>query len=149
MHRFVNGDTLGSIVLLAIGIFVTSYTLTHYSLGRLNNMGPGMVPMLLGGILVGLGAALLLLGLLRGGERIYADHRTALFVLSGVILFALSIERAGMVPAIVLLIVTSTLPDRKFTFSGRLVLAAGVSVVTVLIFKLGLGMPYAIVKWPF
>jgi len=63
--------------------------------------------------------------------------------------FALTVERIGVIPAIFLLTGLSVLADNKLGIIGTLLLAAALSAAAVLIFLVGLGIPIHPFVWPF
>jgi len=149
MSRLVTSDRLAGLILIGIGLFAAIYSATSYRLGSLNQLGPGMVPLLLGLILSGGGAALLLMSFFQNDEAPQPDLRAAIFIIMGTVLFALTIERLGMLVAIALMTVTATRADSKLTLSGALVLSAVLGGIAFLIFRAGLGLPFPIVGWNF
>lgn len=111
-------------------------------------MGPGMLPVILGGLLVIIGVLLLVVGITQRPELTKPDGRAFLFVLGGTILFALTVDSFGLVPAVTLLTVTSTFADDKVKLPAALVLSGILSLIAYLIFVLALAMPFRIVAWP-
>lgn len=145
-------DLVGGALMVAIGTFVAVYAASHYSLGSLGRMGPGMFPMIVGWILAGLGVAILVPALFRSGQAMEAiEWRPALAVFVACIVFAITLERFGIVPATAALTLISTFADAKRKMSPLVtaIFVAAVSVVIALIFKVGLDIPVAIARWPF
>ena len=131
------------------GLFVTFYCVTHYKIGTLNYMGPGMFPAGLGAILAAFGVAILVPAWFRQVERPEVEWRAALAILAGVAVFAGTVGVFGIIPATLALVVVSSLADRKLGLVGILVLAAVLIALVQLIFASGLGLPLDTIRWPF
>src|ERR1700682_4709993 len=102
-----NTDVIGGFLTLglAVGVLVESF---QYGRGTLLRMGPGYFPILLGTLLLALGAVLTARGFMRHGEPITLPRlRPIAFVSAAVSLFALTLPTFGLAPAIVLLVVVS------------------------------------------
>ncbi len=114
-----------------------------YSFGTALRMGPGYFPSVLGGVLVLFGLYLLVQGL-RSGDRIEGNWSVrALIVLPlALVLFGLTMEYAGFVPALMVLIVGSSAATKEFRLLESLLLAAGLTAFAVVLFIWGLGLPY-------
>jgi hypothetical protein len=142
-------DLLGGLILMVVGVSVALYATANYPLGTVSRMGPGMFPTALGYLLAGLGAMIALPAWARSGTLPRPEWGPLLYVLVAVLIFALTVERIGLVPAIFLLTGASVLADNKVSFLGTLMLAAFLSVLAVLIFQMGLGIPVYPFVWPF
>jgi len=149
MTRIDYRDIIGGGLLIALGIFSGTYAMSHYETGTLNLMGPGMLPASLGFILAGFGVAILAPALFRIGTLPKPDYRSSIAVLTGILAFALTIEAAGMVPAIFLMTVAAALADRKVGAFGTLALAAILSALAILVFRVALGISLYAFVWPF
>ena len=138
--------------LMFMGIAAFGLWISHdYPIGTALRMGTGYVPRLLCWILLGLGAVVLLQGLLEvpptrrtSGESL--AWRPVLFVTLALVLFALTLERLGIVLAILLLVGIGGAASRDLrpleTLAAALVLLA--LSWSIFIFGLGLTMPV----WP-
>jgi hypothetical protein len=114
-----------------------------YTFGSAVRMGPGYFPTLLGGLLVLFGIYLLVKGL-RSQEQIEGNWSLrALIVLPlSMVLFGVLMDRAGFIPALVVLIFGSALAGTEFRFVEVALLTVGLTVFSVLVFIWGLGLPY-------
>lgn len=119
-----------------------------YPLGTMLRMGPGYFPTLLGGLLVLFGMHLLVKGL-RGGERIEAGWSLrALIVLPlSLGLFGFLMDRAGLVPALGVLVLGSAAAGREFRSFEVILLAAFLIAFCVAVFVWALGLPYPVLVW--
>lgn len=143
-RRLVLPGTIGGALTLAIGLWVMLEA-GGYPIGTARRMGPGYMPLLLGGLMAAMGAALALLTLWRGeppvAEDERADPRALLAVLTGLAAFALVLPRAGLVPAVAALVMISAQGSGQMRLPGTLLLALGLAVLSWAIFRLGLGLP--------
>lgn len=149
MQTYNYRDILGGGLLVFVGLFVGIHATTEYDLGTWRHLGPGMFPAWLGFILAGLGGLILVLGFLRTGERIEPDYRQFAAVILGLIAFAFTVGLFGMVPAVVVLTIGAVLADNKLGAVGTAVLAAALSIIAILVFRVGLAIPLELFKWPF
>jgi len=134
-------DILGGALLCVLGIFCAIYAYNSYEIGSLSRMGPGFFPTSLGVLLAIIGILITLPALVRAGTPgVPVEWRTGLLVVASIVAFAVTLRTAGLVVATVLTVVISSLSDRETTWRLRLILAVTVTIVTVLIFKTGLGM---------
>lgn len=148
-HRVDYRDIIAGALLIVLGLFAGFYATANYNLGTLRHMGPGMFPSWLGFMLAGLGFFVLVPALFRAGTLPKPDIRQFIAVLAGTLIFALTINVLGMVPAIFLLTIASVLADDKLGVVGTLVLCVVLSVLAVLIFRVGLEIPLYPFIWPF
>ncbi|WP_247473828.1 tripartite tricarboxylate transporter TctB family protein [Bradyrhizobium sp. 30] len=124
-------------VLLGAGIGVNSAT---YSLGTFAHVGPGMFPLMLGLMMVLVGALIFVTGLatpLEEGERVLPaamEWRGWACILAGPLMFVLFGLYFGMAAATFMCVFVSALGDRTATLKGSAVLAAVVAVVGCLLF---------------
>ena len=66
-------------------------------------------------------------------------------MLGSVVLFGVLVRGAGLVPSLILLVLTSAWASDKFKIKTALLLAVLTSVFSALVFVKGLGLPFAIV----
>jgi hypothetical protein len=108
-----------------------------------------MFPVAVGYHLAGLGLLIALPAWIRRGTLPLPELRPMLLVIAAAIVFALTIERVGMVPSIFLVTGLAVLADNKMGVLGTLVLASFLSLGAWLIFSVGLGIPLQPFIWPF
>lgn len=142
-------DIFGGATLVALGLFISIYASANYAIGTPGRMGPGMLPVALGIVLAGLGVAVLVPALFRTGAVERPDYRSLAAVLGGMLAFALAIDTLGVVPAIFLLIIGAVLADNSIGIVGSIVLATALSILSILIFHVGLGLSLRMFAWPF
>lgn len=122
----------GAAVLLARG----------YPFGTTFNMGPGYFPTVLGALLAVVGLAVALRGVLRTGTAVGAfAWREIVLVLAATVLFGLLLRGAGLIAAVLALVVTGASASRFFRWGTAVALGAGMAAFCVLVFVKALGMP--------
>ena len=115
------------------------------SIGSATKMGPGYFPTVLGGILTVLGGILLVKGLLVRGPGTGAFALgPLLLILSAVALFAVTVERAGILVAVALVVVVGALPSGQFRWHEVLILLVVMGALAVGLFTYGLGLPFKV-----
>jgi fumarate reductase subunit C len=119
----------------------------NYSLGSSARMGPGYFPVALGAILAVFGIVSVGRSLLRPGEAISAfAWRPLVLVLGSVTLFALLLDRVGVLIALPCLIVVSALASRHSRINAASVSAlVGLVAFCIIVFVKGLGVPMPLV----
>lgn len=136
------------IAIALIGLLVSR----HYPVGTALRMGTGYVPRLLLWILLLLGGVIAMQGL---RERDSGDHedsdgfvvlRPIVFVTAALVAFGLSIERLGLIVAIVLLMGLGSLASRELRFGEVLLTTAALMALALGIFIFGLGLTIPV--WP-
>lgn len=132
-------DLIGGALLLALGVFFVVYA-RRYNFGTLAQMGPGFFPTVLGILLGILGALIALPAWGRRGAMPSVQWKTLLWVLGGVVLFAFTLRPLGLIVASLLTVIASSLADRETSWRLRIIIAISVMLITVGIFKFGLGM---------
>ena len=148
-------DFWSGVMLVAIGAGAI-WLARDYALGTSLRMGPGYFPRALGVLLVLFG--LFFAGrALRGGalHRLRDDDAIApgwspraLIVLPlAFALFGLLIDRAGFIPALAALIVASAAAGPQFKLTEVALLTLVMTLLCVVVFIVGLGLPYRLFAW--
>lgn len=150
LQRLVRKNVLSGlmfIVIAALGLWLGR----NYPTGTLRRMGSGFMPQLLCWLLMGLGAIVLVQGLLHrdqpepasaDGQLAQAreNHWSVGVVAASLVAFALTIESLGLVAAIVVLVVVASLAYRGLTWRETLATAVVLVALSWIVFVLGLGM---------
>jgi len=117
------------------------------ALGTTVRMGPGYVPRMLALIMMGLGVVICLVALVTNAEPAEKPKwKPITLVTIGIICFALLFERAGLLPALVVLILIASLAGEEFNLKEVLANMVVLAVVCTLVFKVGLGMNITILR---
>ena len=115
--------------------------------GTAVNMGPGYVPRLLALALISLGALISVRAIFLGSDHMEKPRWRPLGMITlGVVAFALLIERAGLIPAGVVLIVLASLGGHEFRPLEVAILCVVVLALCAVVFKFGLDMPFSLVR---
>tara|TARA_R100000365_G_scaffold3322_1_gene10749 strand:+ start:1179 stop:1511 length:333 start_codon:yes stop_codon:yes gene_type:complete len=73
--------------------------------------------------------------------------RPLVFVLISIVCFALAIPRFGLAPAIAILVLISSLGDRRFNIINAVIVSVVMSLMSYLIFVVGLNLPFIMFRW--
>lgn len=142
-------DMVCGALMVAFGLSVAFYASSHYSMGTLQRMGPGMFPTGLGYILVGFGVILFVQALFRPGVVPEIRIWSPIFVIAGTAAFALVIRPFGLIPAILAVTIISSLAELRFRPVSLALLCLALSVIAWLVFRVGLGLSIPLYRWPF
>lgn len=149
--RIIRRELLGGCLIIALGIAVIlgGYS---YQVGTLSRMGPGLFPIILGFLLVILGALMLITVKALPPDDEADDAGPSQWrgwgcILAGLFAFILFGKYGGLAPATFALVFISALGDREHTVRSALILAAGVTVVGALIFSWGLQLQFPLFRW--
>jgi hypothetical protein len=131
----------------AAGVFIAR----DYGMGTASRMGPGYFPVVLSGLLLVFGAIALIRSFIRPGEPIGAfAWKATLFICGATALFGILLRPAGLIVALVALILVSAAGSAKFKFEWRAALALIVLIAfCALVFVKGLGVPMPLVGYWF
>jgi hypothetical protein len=134
-------NLLSGAIFIAIGAWFAGNAFVNLPVGTAQQMGPGFFPLALSGILIVLGLAI-------GAQAIGADSpitasvpwRGLILILAAPILFGLVINGLGLGPTVFLTSIVAAYASRRMTLFRALGIAGGLTVLCVLIFKVGLGV---------
>ncbi len=140
MNRFLSKDFLSGLMFIGFGL-IALYFGQKLAIGTPVRMGPGYVPRMLSLILIGLGILVCIVAIVSGSEPVERlKWKPITLVTIGIICFGLLFERAGLIPALVVLIMISSLAGEEFKFMEVIGNIVVLSVLCTLVFKVGLGM---------
>jgi len=140
-------DIAGGVLLIALGVATFAYSWGRYDPGTLFRVGPGAFPLALAVLITVLGAAVVVGAMVVEVRGVQVRLRPIVFVSLALAAFALMIERFGMVPSVVAVVVLSSLAESRPRPLEVLVLAAVLALVSVLVFRHGLGMTIPVFRW--
>ena len=146
LDRFLTKDFLSGAMFIAFGLLAL-YFGQNLAIGTTVRMGPGYVPRMLALIMMSLGGLICVVALVAGSEAVEKPKwKPITLVTIGIVCFALLFERAGMLPALVVLVAISSLGGEEFKLTeviGNIVVLA---IICTVVFKIGLGMNISIVQ---
>jgi hypothetical protein len=134
-------DLLAGLIFVAFGLAFAATSLT-YDLGTPLRMGPGYFPLVLGGILVVLGLLIVGKGLVAGageeGRLGGVPWRALVLIVLAVLFFGMTVRGLGVVPATAVTALLTALASYRTGIVAAVAIAAGLTVLSVLIFVLAL-----------
>ncbi len=141
-RRFNKTDASAGMLFIAFGLLF-GYQSIGMELGTALRMGPGYFPMILSGILILLGCAVILTAL----DKVTDDTGTyawrgMVFILSAPILFGLTVQGLGFVASVAMATLIASRASLKIGWRYSLALTLGVTVFSTLVFSFGLGLPF-------
>jgi hypothetical protein len=146
-HLLLRKDVLAGAMFMGVAV-LGLWVSREYPIGTALRMGTGYVPRLLCWVLLALGC-IVLIGGLRGAPAAAPASfawRPLLLDAGSLVLFGLSIERLGLVVAILLLVITGALASRTLRPLETILAALALIALCWGIFILGLGLTIRV--WP-
>jgi Tripartite tricarboxylate transporter TctB family len=134
-------DILSGLIFVGFGIAFGAASL-GYNLGTALRMGPGFFPLVLAVVLAAFGIAIAIKGLRSSSaEAIGAvPWRGILLLTAALLFFGATIRGLGLAPTLFVTVFLTALASRRNGPLTALALAAGMTLLCVLIFSYGLGV---------
>lgn len=132
-------DLLSGLMFIALGAAAISYG-AAYEIGTSAQMGPGYFPRLLGTLLVLLGAGVSLQAIMFDGPSLAGWQLKPLLMIVAVVVFAVIVETVGLLLAVPVLVVLSSLASREFRPLEILVSSLALAGFAGTVFAYGLGV---------
>jgi hypothetical protein len=128
-------DILAGGIFIAIGAAFALGSLA-YDIGTPLRMGPGYVPLVLGGLLAALGAGVIVKGFIAGeGADIGGtDWRALILVTAAVLFFGITVRGLGVIGALFGASLLAALGRSQTPWREALVIAVGITALSVVIF---------------
>ena len=146
MNRLLTKDFLSGLMFVAFGL-AALYFGQHLAIGTTVRMGPGYVPRMLSLILLALGAVVCIVALVSGSEPVERPKwKPITLVTIGIVCFALLFERAGLIPALIVLVMISSLAGEEFKLTEVIGNIVVLSILCTIVFKVGLGMNISVLQ---
>ena len=146
MNRFLSKDFLAGVMFITFGL-IALYFGRNLAVGTTVRMGPGYVPQMLSYIMLVLGLVIAVLAMINGGEPAEAPKwRPITMVTIGIVVFALLFETTGMFPALVALVLIASLGGDEFKLWEVAVNIVVLTILCVIVFKVGLQMNIAVLN---
>ena len=118
----------------------------EYGMGTAVKMGPAYFPIILGGLLIGIGAISVTRSFIVPGAPIGSfAFKGLMLVVFSVVLFGFVVRGAGLAVALPALVIISALASSRFRWRPTLIMAAGLTIFCVFVFLKGLGIPLPVV----
>jgi hypothetical protein len=142
-------DILAGLLLLVMGVVAAVYSLS-YQMGSLRQAGPGLFPLILAALLIFLSLFVLVPALLRAGPAVPEFHLAQFSaVIGAIVLFGVTIQTFGMVPAVFLLVMAASAADERISPVQKAALAGTLTAIAAAVFYYGLGLQFELIAWPF
>lgn len=139
---FDRTNALCGALFVAAGLFFLLQSL-GLELGTAFRMGPGYFPMLLAGVLILLGAIILVQATRVEGEPMGPiAWRGVLLILPAPIIFGLTVRGLGFMPSIFVTAFVASFASSRMTVPMALVLSVVLAIFSVAVFSYGLGLPF-------
>lgn len=142
MRRFASRDMATGLLIFAFGLATAIYAQAHYKLGSFRSPGPGLFPTLVASVLTIVGVALIAQAILRPSEEEQPsfEARPFLFVVLAIAAFAVLQPYFGFAPSVLALAFIGAFADDRLKIPQKLLLAAALSGVAILLFRVVLGV---------
>lgn len=139
-------DILAGAIFIALGLAFALGALA-YDIGTPLRMGPGYVPLVLGGLLAALGAGIIVKGFIAGeGEEIGGfEWRAVILIAAALLFFGLTVRGLGVIGALFGTSLLASLARSKTGWREALVIAIGLTALSVAIFIYGLQLSLPLV----
>jgi hypothetical protein len=135
-------DAAAGALFIALGLIFGLNAYLNLDLGTNVRMGPGYFPLLLSGVLVVLGAAILFHAFAVEDEAWGAiAWRGMFFILLGPVAFGLTLAGLGLVPSLAIIAFVTSFASHRMTPLLAVALSIGLTIFCVAVFSWGLGSP--------
>ena len=143
-----NPQDLGSgLLFTAIGVLGLVGS-RDYEIGQARDMGPGYLPMVLFTLLVVLGVAIALRGVVAGASTMPSLHlRAFALVIGSVSAFAALVTTAGLMLATLVMVPLASFADRGARLGESVLAAIVLAAFAAGVFVIGLGVPMTLWPW--
>ena len=141
VRRRTRKDLVAGLIFIAFGgLFALGAT--AFDFGDPVRPGPGFYPLAVGVLLVVLGVAIIVRSAVEEDDSpvTMPSWRAVALIVGGLLVFALTVRGAGLVPATFLAALLASLASRNTSPLGALVMAAGLTALSVLIFVVALNL---------
>jgi hypothetical protein len=139
-------DVAAGAFFVAVGLIYGGIAWKTLSFGRALNMGPGYFPMVLSGLLVALGLATLIRGLMTGkGSPFGIVPWRALVMLSlATLIFAALLRELGLFPCVFASSMVASLSSPQIKVTSAAIVSAVIAAFCVGVFSYGINLPIPI-----
>lgn len=139
--RRAGKDVLAGLLFVAFG-GVFALGATAYDFGDPVRPGPGFYPLVIGVLLAVLGLAIIVRGAVEHDDEptTMPSWRAVGMIVGALLLFALTVRGFGLAPAIFGSAFLASFASRETTVRGAFVMAAGLTILSILIFVVALSL---------
>lgn len=132
-------DVLAGGVFIALGLAFATGALA-YDVGTPLSMGPGYVPLALGGLQVALGIAVIVKGFIAGDREAIggADWRPLVLITAALLFFGITVRGLGVVGALFGTALLACLARSATSWREAIIIAVGLTALSVAIFIVAL-----------
>jgi hypothetical protein len=133
-------------IFIGLGLIYGYLSLTSMSLGTPTRMGPGFFPAMLSGLIVLVGAIVLVRAFVQGGEVTFETipWRPIGLLTLAIVIFAAFADQLGMLPATFLTAGIAALAKRETKLWQAAAMGLCIAAFCSLVFTIGLGLPLPI-----
>lgn len=126
-------------IFIALGAYFSLESL-NYELGSPIRMGPGYMPLVLGGLLAALGLAIVIAGLRKPEEHVGdpPSWRAIGLITVAIVFFGVCIRGLGFVPTVFVTGLLTASASSKSSFLAAVLISAALTLLSTLIFVIGL-----------
>lgn len=134
-------DVLAGLVFIGFGL-AFAVLAAGYDIGTPVQLGPGGFPLVLGGLLVLLGALIAVKGTIEGAAEPIGviPWRAVALIIGSVVVFALSVRGLGVVPATLLTTLMAGFASVRARLVPVVAVSIGLTAVSVVLFVVALGV---------
>jgi len=138
-------DFWAGVMFAGFGAFFVAWSLTHYAMESAVRMGPGYFPVVLGGLLLLLGALVIFRSLAADGPRVARFHfRPLVLVCLAVLAYGYLMQPGGLAVATAAAVFIGALAGHEFRWKEVSVVALVLVVFSYLVFVKGLTLPFPV-----
>ena len=140
-------NLFAGLMLIAIGA-VASWQGASLDPGTLRHVGPGMLPLVLAGLLALIGAVLTISW--ATGERTSTGRwplRGPIFILGAAVVFGLAVRPLGLAVAGPLLVIVAAFASHETRWGEIVIFAAAMTIFCLVLFKYLLALPIPVAPW--
>ncbi|TWF52182.1 tripartite tricarboxylate transporter TctB family protein [Neorhizobium alkalisoli] len=140
--KFDSTNVICGLLFVLAGLFF-AYQSMELALGTAFRMGPGYFPFILACALMVFGAIIIVQSARVKGEPIGAlAFRGMAFILPAPIIFGLTVQGLGFVPALFISALVASFASHKMKPVTAVILSVLLTIFSVLVFSYGLGLPF-------
>ncbi|KKX24891.1 tripartite tricarboxylate transporter TctB family protein [Rhizobium sp. LC145] len=140
MHAFMGIDRLAGLIFILLGVIFLWLGL-DFGFGSMLRMGPGFFPVILSGLLIVAGLVISVKSFAADEPVTIPRHGPMARVLGAMIVFAAFMQPLGSYLTLPVVVLLAASASRAFRWRPALLLAAGLTLCSDLIFRLALGLP--------